>query len=960
MSVDTVYVLAGGDIVSAIFNGIAIMMGTTSWATMFRIAGLVSIFTLFFVYIRGHDPKEIIGFIAMFLFITSVMVIPRRTVQVIDRTDPASVYVVDNVPLGLAVPARFISTIGTALTEGMEAVFHTPDSLAYSKTGMLFGAKLVGSATDFMLADGDLADLFNSYVRNCVVGDIMLNHKYSLQTLMNSPDPYSIIFSRPSPLRGVMVGWNNTAAPREGFWTCEELARNVLEPRLNEETSQGGTTWHYWLTRLTGAHPDRAPLFGALMAESYNYFYDGGMTASQIMRSAVVMNGLRQGIESVASRSGNAAGLLNLSTQTSYAKMWMSQATAAKIATTYLPLLNTILMIMLFGMYPFIILLAAIHVLSMKVLKNYIFAMIYLQAWAPLFAILNYAMNIKLGTESQEINFSLSNLSLIQQNNISLGVVAGYVALSVPVIAGMVVWGLAAGMTQVFGSFSHALNSTASSEASNATTGQWAFDNLQTDNVSGNKWDTNYSQRAGQVSTQLENGATVTKTGSGGVVYNTTENTSNLPVSLQMDKMVSSGFQRQQREAMQEAESLNNSLSQTASLGATQLSQWSQQRGNSDSTVSGSDSSRASNVTAALNTLNSLTSRYARDNNVSQSDAVRSGMIQSQNMSLTAGASASVGFDGNRQFAGKILGLATGMSAKGDLHGRADYNGTDGSSHGTSNDLTNRSGNSKDYSAQELKDFRHAVDVITSQRATDSGSHTDTTSGSLVNQVAGTFSTMQNEASQYNDAVSRSHEYAQMANYTESHSAAIRENATQEFAAYVRENHPDADRLLTDTESPSARVEREQLAGRFVEERMMPALKAEFEANRARAAEGVGEVSPGGLHEVSPADFDAYQTKINRQAEQHGVRSSEDIHTQVQAERGQADQNFDVAQNKTNKAGHQVQGEYNKLENEHKDKSKGFDAAKDAEEYRQNAYPVFNHNGDAKEKLKDIMKNFKK
>ncbi len=167
---DTVYVLTGGEFLSNIFNGVATMLGTTEWSSMFRIAALVSVMVLFATYLKGHDPLEFIKFIAFFILLTSILVIPKRTVQIIDRTDATSIHTVANVPLGLAAPAKFITGIGTALTEGFETVYHTPDSVTYSKTGMLFGANLVGSATDFMFRNGDLAELFTAYVRNCVVG----------------------------------------------------------------------------------------------------------------------------------------------------------------------------------------------------------------------------------------------------------------------------------------------------------------------------------------------------------------------------------------------------------------------------------------------------------------------------------------------------------------------------------------------------------------------------------------------------------------------------------------------------------------------------------------------------------------------------------------------------------------------------------------------------------------------
>ena len=958
---DTVYVLAGGDFLTAIFNGVATMMGTTEWASMFRIAMLISVMVLFATYLKGHDPIEFIKFIAFFILLTSIMIIPKRTVQIIDRTDATSVHTIDNVPVGLAAPAKFITSIGTALTEGFETVYHTPDSVTYSKTGMLFGANLVGNATDFMFRNGDLAALFTDYVRNCVVGDILLNHKYSFQELMNSTDPYSLIFSNPSPLRGVMVPYGNTEATREGFWTCQELANSVLKSRLNADTVAGGSTWDYYVSRITGAKADSSALFGTLMADSYNYYYGGGASASQIMRSTVVMNGIKQGISSYSARNGDAAGLVNLASQSSYSKMRLSQATSASIATTYLPLMNTVLLAMVIGLFPVIILLAAIHTLTIEVLKGYIYTLVYLQAWGPMFAILNYAVSSYLTGKTGAIDFSLSNLSVIQQTHADIGSVAGWLSASIPFLAWGIVKGLGSVVSQAGNYLGTAMNNTASSESSRAGDGQWAFDNLQTDNVSGNKWDTNYQHRSDMATTQMGNGATATRTGDGSTVLDSSGAMSKVAIDIQGDKMASSSIQRQQREAQSQMQSLSNTLSHTTSTGASQLSQWSQQRGNSDTRSQGADNSVSSNETAALSKLQSITSRYARDNNVSQSEALRSALEKSQNMAVGAGANAAVKFDSNKELAGKVVGFTTGVSVTGDLHAKADYTGQSGSSHGTSTDMTNRSGHSKDFSAQDLKDVRNAVDVVASHRTTDNSSHTDNASGSLMNQMAATFSDMRTQASQYADSASRTHEYAQMANFVENNSAAIRSNATQEFVAYAKEVHPDADRILTDTSSPEARAEREQLAAKFVEDRMMPALKSQFEANQSRIQSGMGGVSaPADMQTDGQGAFTQQQQRINQAAADNGVQGDGAVAGQVSHSRHSAEKSVDLAQENINHQKTPVGEVYNNLAQEHQTQGRRFNDANKAERKIQGSAPVFNHNGVTKEELNKSMDDFKK
>ncbi|HEC2564901.1 conjugal transfer mating-pair stabilization protein TraG [Raoultella ornithinolytica] len=959
---DTVYVLTGGEFLSNIFNGVATMLGTTAWSSMFRIAALIAVMVLFATYIRGHDPLEIIKFLAFFILLTSILVIPKRTVQIIDRSNATSIHTVANVPLGLAAPAKFITSIGTALTEGFETVYHTPDSVTYSKTGMLFGANLVGTATDFIFRNGDLAELFTAYVRNCVVGDILLNNKYSFQELMNSTDPYSLIFRNPSPLRGVMVSYGNTAATREGFWTCQELANNVLKSQLNVDTSTGGKTWDYYVSRITGAKANASALFGTLMADSYNYYYGGGASASQVMRSAVVMNGLKQGISSYSAQNGDAAGLVNLATQSSYAKMRLSQATSASIATTYLPLMNTVLLAMVIGLFPVIILLATVHSLTLQVLKGYIYTLIYLQAWGPMFAILNYAVSSYLTNKTSSLSFSLSNLSVIQQTHADIGSIAGWLSLSIPFLAMGLVKGLGSVVSQAGNYLGTAMNSTASSESSRAGDGSWAFNNLQTDNVAGNKWDTNYASRSGMAMTQMGNGATATRTQSGASVYDTSGAISRLPTDIQLDRSAVSGFQRQQREAESQLQSLSNSLSHSASTGTSQLSQWASQRGNSDTVSRGADNSVSANEATAISKMQSAITRHARDNNISEADSLRMAMEQSQNLSANAGVGVYAKFDSNRQFAGKILGFASGMSVGGDLHGKIDYNAQNGSSHGTSTDMSNRTSTTKDFSAQDLKDIRHGVDVVASHRTTDSSSHTDNASGSLLNQMAATFSDMRTQASQYSDTQNRSHEYAQMASFVENNSAAIRSNATQEFVEYAKQNHPDAERVLTDVSSPEARAEREALAGRFVEERMMPQLEAQFRANQGRSAEGMGgTVAAGELQGVSHSDFDDQQQHMAQTAVDRGVKAEGAVASEVSQSRADVQRSVDSAQENVNKQYGEVHKKYTELEREHQVQGHRFDEANKAEHVRQDAIPVWDRakSNEAKSKLGDMMKDFK-
>lgn len=196
-----IYVIAGGDWLTQTLNAIVTFMSTENWVVIRRIATAFSVLVVAISWIRRHNIMDMLGWAGV-IVLMSLLVSVRTSVQIIDISNQTKVYKVDNVPVGLALPASLTTKIGYALVQGYEMVFSQPDSITYSKTGMIFGANLVSRSTDFLSQNPEITTIFTDYVQNCVMGDIFLNGKYTMEDLMNSADPYTLIFSKPSPLRG--------------------------------------------------------------------------------------------------------------------------------------------------------------------------------------------------------------------------------------------------------------------------------------------------------------------------------------------------------------------------------------------------------------------------------------------------------------------------------------------------------------------------------------------------------------------------------------------------------------------------------------------------------------------------------------------------------------------------------------------------------------------------------------
>jgi len=937
MTVETIYTVAGGAWFQDTLNGVAAFFNSRAGDALIAMATAVSVIVGAATYIRTRNILDLVRWAGLYVVVIALLVGDTRNVQIIDLSEPAAIYQVDNVPTGLAAPASLITRIGAGMAQVYDTIFARPDALTYSKTGMLFGAQLAAGSSDFRFSEPEIQRMFSDYVHNCVVGDIMLNNKYSIGDLMNAADPYALIFSKPSPLRGLYDRDRN-------FLTCEQATTKIntdsgdfsgrnLFPFLQQVLNRT----HGFTNQVFGpTNGASTALFTEMLGDSYSYFHGTSMTATEIIRKNVVMNGLRSGLESFSAQNGDTAGLVNTATQTSMAKMRLSQATSASIAATTLPVMHSVLLGMTMALFPVLIVLAVVSSLSWTIIKGYVYTIAYLQMWPILFSVLNHAMNFYLQGKLSGTAVTLATFDQVQNTYSDIGTTAGWLALSIPFIA----WGMVKGLGQVVSQagnyLGQTLQSASTQSSSQAVDGNWSYNNMTTGNVQGNKWDTNYSHREGHMTNQLESGATKTLTTSGQNVYNNAESVSKLPVDIMLGKTATSSWQQQQRDAINEAQSLNNSLSRTSSLATSQLSQWSQQRGNSDTTVSGTDTSTNSNLTKALNTIQSIGSRYARDENTTLAEGIRAAATKSQDMSVGAGASVQGSVDSDRQIIGKVAGLVTGGKVSGEGHIKGEYTGRSGSSHGTSSDLTRQGGTSKGFSAQELKDFRDAMDVVTSTRMTDSGSHTDNASSSLADQLSSTFSSLKSQASQFNDAVTRSHEYSQLASYAENNSANINQNYAQEFVGFVASKRPgEADKILSDAASPEVRAERDKLAQEFVEGRMKPQLLQEFEQNKGHTSDGISGVGASSGHVDLQGEYAQQQGSMTSLASANGVKQEGEVSADVQNRRRDAESQINNDNNSVNSSGNSARTDYNRLQNEHEQGNKKFNDAKSAEDNRQ-------------------------
>lgn len=519
-----VYSIGGGEIIYEVLKAVALYLngGNGSLEAMLRIGGFIGAFIVYYMILYG-SPKEIIRTWGIpVLFITNMLFVPTSTVWVKDTITHYS-YKIDKVPYGLALFASQISTFGKAITDIVEQSFSTPDDMKYQKTGMMFGSDILEKAKTFRITNSNFKENMRNFVGQCIKYDIMLNHKYSFDDLRNTDDIWSLVTRNPSKNRGLFwIPINGEG--RSEYVTCEGAVakfNKIWQKELDRSFSVLGR--QFFTGRFVGYSGSRAPQLQmspeveqALKLEIksnitsiYSYLGEMAGSAEETLKQALMINAIEDGASENSKLAGNAL---------TYAEIRALQQqnntfdTIGRLATKLLPIMKAVIEALAYACFIFIIPLCMIPS-GYKFLINWIGILIWLQVWAPMYAILNYIMNIAarastlsaIGTAG---GVTIGNYVGVSEANTEMKLLAGYLSMSIPFICIAIVKGV--------GNFVHLASQMTgtSMQAASMAAGEVSSGNFSYGNVSiGNQSYGNVSQLQRNFSSLLSAGGHTLDTG---------------------------------------------------------------------------------------------------------------------------------------------------------------------------------------------------------------------------------------------------------------------------------------------------------------------------------------------------------------------------------------------------------------------------------------------------------------
>ncbi|MCW1432127.1 conjugal transfer protein TraG N-terminal domain-containing protein [Novosphingobium sp. JCM 18896] len=590
-----IFTIGGGEYIVNVLNAVASWTGGGGFRSLIQVTMVMGLAYVLLVVAFSLNWKAWFHWFLSATLMYGILIVPTTSVKVTDRINPGlAPAVVANVPIGLASIASFTSQIGDWLTEQAETVFVMPDALEYRTNGIIYGARLYDKTKDFKFRDPRVRTNLTEYFKQCLFYDFLLGQK-DPSDVMNSND-ILIDMGPGSPARA-MSYWNDdgTTEIRTCATAYTALSSAAGVPAKTDE--ELGRTAPSIFPNLTQAAA-KAKLEADLPAVAAQ-FHGSTQTAGQIFQQRALTDAFLEARANLSSADGDTFAMMRAETQAKN-----TYTSIAQQAMTWVPLLNIVLVVVFYAMFPVIFPLFLMPQTVVGALKGYLTGFFYLAAWGPLYAVLHMFI---MGREEASMaaaapgGITMATIESIDAVNADTATIAGFLMMSIPFLAG----GLAKGALTISSQATSMLapaQSAAEAAAIERTTGNYSYGNLSYQNLTGNvvqrdHWNTAsaFTSGFGRSTFVNDNGTQFGQTADGTTVYDNRGGMS----SLGFTPTVSRSTMAEVSEAAAELETRRTALTNSRSerVAALERAGFSQASGFRSS--SGSEASTGHGSTAS-------------------------------------------------------------------------------------------------------------------------------------------------------------------------------------------------------------------------------------------------------------------------------------------------------------------------------------------------------------------------
>jgi len=443
-----IYAYQNSESLFGIFNAAAAIHASSDYLAAVAAVAFCGFAAALIAYAFAPEKLQGWKWLATVVLVFSILIVPKVTVGIVDKTGGAPVKVVDNVPFGVAMLGSVTSTIGHTLTGLFETAFQVipgqgalPSEFAYEKNGLMFGNRLIRETGNVVFQDPNFrTDLIN-FIHNCTMYDL-IDGTISPSTFSTSSDVWALM-ATPNPARFSTITASGSSVDVD---TCPNVYAN-LNGRIPAQITliQGRLAFQLNPT-LPGAAAAAAIAGQIQQAYLKNSIADAAATAADLIRQNAVLNAINDTSNIIGQKVNDpAAMVLAVGRAQAVAQQNASWLNYGKVAEQALPVFRNVIEAVTYALFPLLVLLLLLTSgrETMLAFKGYAAILIWIQLWPPLYAVLNYMASIyasydlaaaaDLGAGVKAL--SLQTASTIYSRAISGEAVVGYLAISIPFIA---------------------------------------------------------------------------------------------------------------------------------------------------------------------------------------------------------------------------------------------------------------------------------------------------------------------------------------------------------------------------------------------------------------------------------------------------------------------------------------------------------------------------------------------
>lgn len=821
-----VFTVGGGEYLVNTFNAVAAWSGGGGYKSLIRVVMVMGLIYSLLVVTFTLNYRVWLNWFLQATAIYLCLMVPTVDIKVTDRINPAlAPATVDNVPMGLGLLASLTTQMGDWLTRTAETVFVMPNELNYSSNGIVYGARLFDATRNFIVRDAEFSTNLENHFKNCLFGDVMLYQK-SLTELAKATDLWVAVGPGSEARSQQWLERQGDGTVRSYILTCRQ-AYQSLDAQWGPMIEANAPLWG------REAYPR---LSNALAADKLKHdvpiasaaFTGAGGSFAEVMRQNTAINAFTAARNSMSGSSG-AAAIDTFAQTRADIQARNTYGSIAQQAMAWVPILNIVLTVVFFAMFPVIFPLFLMPQTGVAALKGYVTGFFYLAAWGPLYVILHMICMTRATSAANGVaggGVTLGSYAGIGAVNAETATIAGFMLMSVPFLAA----GLARGAMSIAGHSMSMLapaQNAAEAAALEQTTGNYSYGNVSWANSTANmrqadQWTTapSYMGGAPSVGWRQDNGATVSGFGNGQEVFDTGAAISRLGFTATM----TSGSVAEQREASGLTDRLSraveNSASQTLTANHTNRSTF----GTSTERSAGWDSVSGWETRSGTDQFDKKSTTSSEGNKESSAISQRQGISQSHDrqaqLSDQVSGVISGGVGGGAQKGGGRGALPSGslnVSKSGTQFDNLNHGASEGrsvdmnstSSSGVNDEHTNGSGAS-------MSDSQYERDGSFSRASTTTSSSVGT-EDSL--SLAQSHSKVARRLKEISEQLSND------ASYSETHGMQLSENLSQELAQWYRAEQAenpglDAPELWATVVSPQQRLVRQEMIERWREDYM--------------------------------------------------------------------------------------------------------------------------------------------